>query len=151
VNLIEQGAITMARGGNTRWKPGQSGNPRGRPRGAGEIGKLRAAIGQALPDILAVLVEQARRGDTQAAKLLLERTIPPVKAIELPQAVALAGGTLTEQGRSVLRLLASGELGPERAAALLGAIGALARVAELDELARRIEALEKGGSRELES
>jgi hypothetical protein len=90
-----------------------------------------------------VLVEQARRGDTQAAKLLLERTLPPVKAIELPQAVALAGGTLTEQGRSVLRLLASGELGPGQAALLLGAIGQLARVAEIDELARRIDALER--------
>jgi len=127
-----------------KWKKGESGNPRGRPRGSGEIGKLRAAIGQALPDILAALIEKARTGDPQAAKLLLERTLPPVKAVELPEAVPLEGSTLTDQGRAVLRLLSAGELGPERAAALLSAIGQLARVAETDELTRRIEVLERG-------
>jgi len=141
----------MARGGSTRWKPGQSGNPRGRPPGAGEIGKLRAAIGQALPDILAGLIERAKAGDVQAARLLVERVMPAVKPAELPAPLALVGDTLTERGHSVLRLLAEGALGAGQAAALLGALGALARVAELDELARRVEALEKGGSRELES
>jgi hypothetical protein len=134
----------VARGGNTRWKPGQSGNPRGRPKGTGKIGKLRESIAEALPDILGALVEKARTGDTAAAKLLLERTLPPVKPIELPEALALQGESLTDQGRAVLRLLAAGEIGPMQAAALLGAIAQLARVAELDELTRRIEALERG-------
>jgi hypothetical protein len=134
-----------------KWKKGESGNPRGRPRGAGEIARLRAAIGRAVPDILAALIEKAQAGDVQAARLLLERTIAPVKAIELPQAVPLEGETLTEQGQSVLRLLAEGAVGPMQAAALLSAVGQLARVAEVDELTRRIEALEKGGSREPES
>jgi hypothetical protein len=134
----------MARGGNTRWKPGQSGNPRGRPKGTGEVGKLRTAIAEALPDILAGLIEKAQAGDVQAARLLLERTLPAVKPTELPMAVPLQGETLTDQGRAVLRLLAEGALGPGQAAALLGAIGTLARVVELDELARRIDALERG-------
>ncbi len=138
----------MARGGSTRWKPGQSGNPRGRPKGAGEVGKLRAAIAEALPDILAGLIERAQAGDVQAARLLLERALPAVKPVELPEAVALQGETLTAKGEAVLRLLAAGELGPGQAAALLGAIGQLARVAEIDELARRIEALEQGRSDE---
>jgi hypothetical protein len=125
-----------------RWRKGESGNPRGRPRGAGEIGRLRAAIGQAVPDILDALIEKARTGDSQAAKLLLERTLPAVKAVELPEAVPLEGATLTDQGRAVLRLLAAGEIGPERAAALLSAIGQLARVAEIDDLVHRVEALE---------
>jgi len=97
-----------------------------------------------LPGILDALIGKARTGDPQAAKLLLERTLPAVKAVELPEAVPLEGSTLTDQGRAVLRLLSAGELGPERAAALLSAIGQLARVAEIDELTRRIEALERG-------
>jgi len=105
---------------------------------------LRVAIAEAVPDILAALIEKARAGDVQAAKLLLERTLPPVKAVEQPEAVPLEGATLTDQGRAVLRLLSAGEIGPERAAALLSAIGQLARVAEIDELTRRIEALERG-------
>jgi hypothetical protein len=139
----------MPRGGNTRWRPGQSGNPAGRPKGAGEIGKLRAAIGQAVPDILAALIEQARAGDVQAARLLLERALPAVKPVELPEAVPLQGETLTQQGQSVLRLLAAGELGPGQAAGLLAAIGTLARLAEVDELARRIDALERGQGKEI--
>jgi hypothetical protein len=130
-----------------KWKKGESGNPKGRPKGTGEIGKLRAAIAQALPDILAALIEKARTGDSQAAKLLLERTLPAVKPVELPEAVPLEGATLTDQGRAVLRLLAEGALGPMQAAALLSAIGQLARVAEIDELTRRIEALERGKER----
>jgi hypothetical protein len=143
-NLIKQGGFRMPRGGNTRWKPGQSGNPKGRPPGTGEVGKLRAAIGQAVPGILAALIERAQAGDVQAARLLLERVLPAARPVELPEAVPLQGETLTEQGQSVLRLLAAGELGPGQAAGLLGAIGALARVTELDELSRRIEALERG-------
>jgi hypothetical protein len=134
-----------------KWRPGQSGNPRGRPKGAGKVGELRAVIAEALPDILAGLIERARGGDTAAAKLLLERALPAVRPVELPEAVPLQGETLTEQGRAVLHLLAEGELGPGQAAALLSAIGQLARVTELDELARRVESLEKGGSRGLES
>ena len=34
------------------WKPGQSGNPNGRPAGTGEVGKLRAAIAKRVPDLL---------------------------------------------------------------------------------------------------
>jgi hypothetical protein len=131
-----------------RWKKGESGNPRGRPKGSGEIGKLRAAIGRALPDILAALIEKAQAGDVQAARLLLERALPPVKPVELPEAVPLQGETLTERGQSVLRLLAAGELGPGQAAALLAAIAQLGRVVEIDELTRRVEALERGQTRE---
>jgi hypothetical protein len=130
-----------------RWKRGESGNPKGRPKGSGEIGKLRAAIGQALPDILNGLIEKAIAGDVQAARLLLERTLPAVKPAELPAPLALEGATLTDQGRAVLRLLAAGEIGPMQAAALLSAIGQLARVIETDELGRRIEALERGQTR----
>ena len=129
------------------WKPGQSGNPKGRPPGAGEVAKLRAAIAGQVPAILESLTTAALAGDVGAARLLLERVIAPLKAAEQAQALHLPDGTLTDQGRAVLAAVASGELAPGQGAALLGAIGTLARVAEVDELARRIEVLEgKHGS-----
>ena len=131
-----------------RWKKGESGNPKGRPKGTGEIGRLRAAIAKSLPDILGTLIEKAQAGDVQAARLLLERALPAVKPVEQPEAVPLEGETLTAKGEAVLRLLAAGELGPGQAAALLGAIAQLGRVVEIDELARRVEALERGITRE---
>ena len=125
------------------WKPGQSGNPAGKPSGSGELQKLRAAIGEHVPEIINQVVSAARGGDIQAARLILERVLPPVKAIEQPQAIDLPDGSLTDQGRAVLRSVAAGELAPGQGAQLLAAIGALGKVAELDELAARITALEK--------
>lgn len=125
-----------------RWKPGESGNPKGRTPGTGEVPKLRAAIAARVPDILAKLLEQALGGDTGAARLLLERAIAPLKAAEQTQALTLPIGTLTEQGRAVLASVAAGELAPGQGAALVSAIGTLARVTEIDDLAKRIEKLE---------
>lgn len=128
----------------TKWKPGQTGNPKGRPPGQSEITRLRAAIAEHVPSILEQLVTAAQGGDVQAARLILERVLPPIKAIE--QAVELQlpdGGTLTAQGRAVLSAVAGGELAPSQGAALLGAIGTLARVTEIDELNARITLLEQ--------
>jgi hypothetical protein len=58
--------------------------------------------------------------------------------------LTLPDGSLTEQGRAVLACVAAGELAPGQGAALLGGIASLARVAELDEIERRIDALERG-------
>ena len=124
------------------WKPGQSGNPKGRPPGTGEVAKMRAANTGNVPAILESLTTSALAGDVQAARLLLYRALPPIKPVEQSQPLSLPDGTLTEQGRAVLASVAAGELAPGQGAALLGAIGTLARVSEVDELARRIEALE---------
>ena len=133
----------MATATKTTWKPGQSGNPKGRAPGSGEVSKIRAAIAAEVPAILKTLVEQALAGDTQAARLLLERTVPALKPAEQAQAIALPDGSLTEPGRAILTAVAAAELAPGQGAHLLSAIGSLARVAEIDELAQRIEALEK--------
>src|SRR5450759_2416385 len=103
-----------------RWKKGESGNPAGRKPGTGEVAKIRASISARVPDILARLIEQALAGDTGAARLLLERAIAPLKAAEQTQALSLPDGTLTQQGRAVLRAVADAELAPTQGAALLG-------------------------------
>jgi len=126
------------------WKPGQSGNPKGRPPGTGEVAKLRAALAADVPEILSGLVAAAKGGDVQAARIILERVLPALKPAEAAQPLALPDGSLTEQGRAVLACVAAGELAPGQGAALLGAMGALARVAEIDELAARVDALEVG-------
>lgn len=136
--------MTIKKSGKApNWKPGQSGNPAGRPKGTGEVSKLREAIKAHVPAIVERLTAQALEGDVQSARLLLERTIAPLKAVEPSQALALPNGTLTEQGRAVLAAVAAGELAPGQGAALVSAIGALARVSEIDELAARVAALEK--------
>jgi hypothetical protein len=125
-----------------RWKAGESGNPKGRPTGTGKVAQVRASIAEHVPELLQALVAKAINGDVGAARLLLERTIAPLRAVEPTQALTLPDGTLTEQGRAILKVVATGELAPSQGASLLNAIGALARVTEIDELMARIEALE---------
>lgn len=131
-----------------RWKPGESGNPKGKPPGSGELQRLRASIAADVPDILAGLVAAAKGGDAQAAKLILERIFPAVKPVEQTQEIDLPeGGTLTAQGRAVLSAVADGELAPGQGAQLLAAIGSLARVTEIDDLTQRIEKLETANAK----
>lgn len=124
------------------WKPGESGNPAGRTPGSGEVAKLRAALAERLPAIIERLIRQAEQGNLAAMRLLLERTIAPLKTREEAAPLTLPDGTLTEQGRAVLGAVAAGELAPGQGAALLASLGTLAKLTESDELSRRIDALE---------
>ncbi len=130
-----------------RWKAGESGNLAGRPPGAGEVSKLRASIAARVPELLAAMIDKALEGDVGAARLLLERAIAPLKATEQAQALTLPDGTLTEQGRAVLACVAAGELAPSQGAALLGAIGQLAKISEVDELQARVAKLEAANAK----
>ncbi len=89
------------------------------------------------------MMRRALDGDVGAARLLLERTVAPLRATDMGQPLNLPNGTLTDQGRAVMAAVSAGELAASQGAALVGAIGALARVVELDELAARVAHLEK--------
>ena len=125
------------------WKPGQSGNPAGRKPGATPSGKLRAAIAENVPAIIATMTSAALTGDVMAARLLLERVLPPIRPEEAPVPVHLpADGTLTEQGRAVVAAVAAGKLAPTQGATLLAALGTLAKIAEATDLAARVAEME---------
>lgn len=131
-----------------KWQPGQSGNPAGRAPGSGEVAKLRAAISQHVPEILEKLADQAKEGDAQAARLLLERVLPPVKAIELPANIDLApDADIVTQARAVLAAIVAGELEPSQAALVIRALSDVAKIVEVQDLAKRVAALEapRGG------
>lgn len=139
-----RGAAVTKRSNLNPWKPGQSGNPAGPKPGTSPGAKLRAAIANDLPDIIAKLVQQAKAGDATAARLLIERVLPPVKAAEQPVPIAMpADGTLAERGRAVLAATAAGALAPGQAAQMLSALGALGELVKTDELAARVAALEE--------
>ena len=125
-----------------KFQPGQSGNPAGRPRGVGTIGKLRSAIEKDAPGIIARLVEAALAGDTQAAGILLSRIIPPMKATEAP-IPGLAIPSLDAAPEAVLSALARGTLTTDQVTAISQLVSALARAKETAELEKRIARLEE--------
>jgi hypothetical protein len=124
-----------------RFRKGESGNPAGRPPGVGKAAQLRASIDQHVPDILAAVVREAKGGDVQAARLLLDRVLPPLKSVDLPVSLPLPP-ELAAQGRAVVEALAKAEITPDEAASVMQAIAAQARIVEVDELERRVAALE---------
>jgi hypothetical protein len=125
------------------WRKGQSGNPKGRPTGASEVARIRASLADHLPDIITKLVERAKGGDMQAARLLLERILPPVKVVENTVLIDMPqGASLTEHGAAVMQAVAAGIIAPSQGAALLSGLGSVAKLKEIDELEARIVALE---------
>ncbi|WP_295431927.1 DUF5681 domain-containing protein [uncultured Thiodictyon sp.] len=126
----------------TQFKPGSSGNPRGRKPGTTtKAGKLRDGIAKDLPEILATLTGLAKSGDVSAARLLLDRALPPLRSVAAPVPVPL-GADLTQATGAVLAALAAGSIGTDQASDLASVLSALARVRETVELENRIAALE---------
>ena len=125
------------------WTQGQSGNPSGRKPGTGKVEKLRAALTKELPEVLDALVAKAKEGDTGAIKLILERIVPALRPVDAAAPLNLpVDGGLADQGRAVLAALAAGHLPANQAAGILQGLGNLAKLVELDELEKRIAALE---------
>ena len=126
-----------------RWKVGESGNPAGRTPGSGQLQKLRDAIAEDVPEILASLVDAAKGGNINAARLILDRVLPPLKAIEQAVALQLPEGTLSAKAGALLDAAALGRITPAQAAQLIAAVGAIGKITEFDELNARITFLEQ--------
>ena len=134
--------MTVTRMPSGRFSPGASGNPTGRPRT--ESAALRAALAEHGPAIAAVVIEAAIGGDLQAAKLVLDRIIPPLRAQAAPVLLDLPGPeNATATAAAIIRAAADGELPPDVATQLVAAVGTLARIIEIDELKDRLESLER--------
>ncbi len=130
-----------------QFKPGQSGNPTGKPRGA----RHRATVAaEALLDgeaeaLTRRAVELALEGDTTALRLCLERVLPPRKGrpinFTLPKMTNT--GDLRAAALAILGAVSEGDISPEEAAAVAPLIEGARKTMETDELSRRLEALEQ--------
>jgi len=128
------------------WKPGESGNPAGKPKGAKDRRTAwRTALADELPAIMAKLTATALAGDVQAAALILSRCCPPVRPSREPAALPelAKATTLGDQARAVIAAVAAGAVAADTAAELLRAVADAAKAIELDGMDRRLRALEE--------
>lgn len=125
------------------FKPGTSGNPKGRPRLKGTSNEeFRAHLRARLPEVLAVLIEKSLGGDLNAVKLLVSLTLPSLKAEDAPVAIAF-GADLAEAPGRILAAVEAGTLTPSQAASLSTAVGNLVRASESLDFEARLRRLEE--------
>jgi Family of unknown function (DUF5681) len=130
----------------TRWAPGQSGNPKGRPQGSRNRASLllESLIEGEGEVVVRSLLAAAKGGDTSAARALLDRLVPPKK--ERPLKVALPELRSAKDARdalaSVTAAVADGEMLPGEGATVVGLLEAYTRAVAAAELEERVAALE---------
>jgi hypothetical protein len=123
------------------FKPGQSGNPKGKPKDKTPATLLRKSIVEDMPEIIRTLVDLAKGGDVQAAKVLLDRCCPTLKPQAIPINLPL-NGSLAEQGGEIIKATMAGQIPPDIGSQLITALAAQSKIIEIDELTKRIELLE---------
>jgi len=125
-----------------KFQKGISGNPKGRPKNKTPATLLRKSIAEAMPEIILTLIQQAKDGDTAAAKVLLDRVCPALKPQAMPVSLPV-NGSLTEQGGEIIKATMAGQIPPDIGSQLITALAAQSKIIEIDELTQRIEALER--------
>ena len=132
---------------DTRFKPGQSGNPSGRPRGSRPkaLVALDALAEGAAEDIVNAMLEKAKGGDSIAARTVLDRVWPPRKGarlqFDLPEVTT--ANDLPGAIAAVNRQVAEGDVSPDEGALIVGLLEAHRKAIETSELAARLAVLEE--------
>lgn len=128
------------------WKPGQSGNPGGKPHGCRHKATrlADALIGDEGERLVRGVVARALAGNVVCLRLCLERLSPPLRdrpvEFELPQ---LSGaGSAVEALASIAAGVASGQVTPSEGMALASLVENYRKAVEAHDLERRIAALE---------
>ena len=121
---------------------GISGNPTGRPRGImDKRHRYAESIESMFPLVLESVYKMALAGDMTAARMLLDRTLPN-KRPEQERVQSPHSGNIASDAQNVLRSVLNGEVSPHVGASLLSAMTSVLKAIEVEDLAKRIEALE---------
>lgn len=125
-----------------RFKPGNPGRPKG-SRHKTTLAMLALMEGEA-EAITRSCIDAAKAGDMTAARMVLERLLPPAKerpiSVSFPEVQTAEG--VAEAQAAILRAVAAGEVLPAEAATLASIVESRRRAIETAELEARITALE---------
>ena len=129
------------------FKPGQSGNPAGRPVGSRNSASIAmdALLDGEAKAITDKCIEMAKAGDSAALRLCMERLVPPRKdrvvCFEIPP-LERPSDCIPIMA-AIMRGVAAGDLTPGEAAALSKILDSYTRAVELADLAERVTKLEQ--------
>ena len=130
-----------------QFKPGQSGNPAGRP--AGSRNKATLAL-EALIDgqgeaVVQAMVEAALNGDVSAQRALLDRLVPirRDRPVMLSLPALAAASDAPKAMAAIVAAAAAGDLTASEAADMAALVERFVKAIEASELAVRLSAIEK--------
>src|SRR6476660_9231112 len=131
---------------DTRFKPGQSGNPNGRPRGSRHkttlaIEKLLDGEGE---EITRKAIDLAKGGDMGAIRICLDRLAPPRKDrhIEFALPKMQKASDASDASAAIVEAVSIGELTPSEASELMKVVESYARTLQVSDFEARLERLE---------
>jgi hypothetical protein len=141
------GAKQTRRGPGRRFRPGESGNPAGKPKGTRNKATMAA---EALLDgeveaLTRKAIEMAKQGDMTALRLCLDRILPPRRErpvqFRLPalRRAADAAGAMA----SIAEAVANGELAAGEAAELSKLVESFVKALEVTDFDKRLRLLEE--------
>jgi len=120
---------------SNKFKPGESGNPDGRPKGAKDKRTQYRELFEPYADnLIQKAIDLAL--DT-CLKMCIDRLVSPFRAKDATVTLDDIEGTLTEKGEKIINAMGKGELSPSDASSMLSALAAQARIIEIDELGKR--------------
>ena len=125
---------------------GKSGNPRGKPKGARHRSSLIAEqlFASEIQDICKTVIEEAKAGDMQAARIILDRLLSPRKdnpiQIDLPKMES--SSDLLKVVGCITDAVGSGQISPSEGEALARIVDIHTRALEFAEFEKRLAVLE---------
>ena len=131
----------------TQFKPGQSGNPAGKPKGTRNATTLalEALLDGQASALTQKAIDLALAGDMAALRLCLDRILPPRKdspvAFDLPEMKTL-NDAVPAMG-ALVKAVGQGDLTPTEAGELTKMVQAFAKIIETAELEERVRKLEE--------
>jgi hypothetical protein len=128
---------------NGRGRPFARGNP-GRRRGSKN---RRSTISAALlvgeeQDLVRKAVELAKAGDTHMLKFLLNRILPRDRAVQVDLPKMEYADDAVEALGSIAQAISEGKISPSEGVALAAVVNSYARAIDLNDLVKRVEAME---------
>ena len=129
----------------SRWKPGESGNPKGRAPGPTKITQAIQTLFEGEGDAIGrKAVELALAGDTVALRLVLDRIAPPRRGsrIELPLGDLEGAQGLQAATNVIVSAMGAGIVSAEEAESMSRVIDAAGAAMERREIFERLSALE---------
>jgi len=131
---------------DTRFKPGRSGNPRGRARGSRNKHTLamEALLEGEAEALTRKAVEMALAGDTTAMRLCLDRILPPRKDrhVEFEMPTLESPADAVKASAALCLAVADGALTPSEAGELAKLVDGYLKAVDLHEIQQRLDKLE---------